>query len=249
MRTSLRSRIGATAALATAGVLLVAGPASAHVTVQPSTAAKGASDQTFSFRVPNEKDTASTTEVQVYFPADHPIPSVLADSTPGWKADITTTKLKTPIQTDDGAITDAVSAITWTGGSIAPGHYQDFTVDFGQLPSDADELDFKALQTYSDGTVVRWIQTAQAGQPEPANPAPVLRLTAAANGAGSDGTPAKGGATGAAAAPVTASGSTASSGDDSTARVLGAAGLVVGLLGVGFGFLGWRRGGSARNSE
>jgi hypothetical protein len=37
----------------------------------------------------------------------------------------------------------------------------------------------KTLQTYSDGTIVRWIDDTAAGQPEPEHPAPVLTLTAA----------------------------------------------------------------------
>jgi len=235
-RSTVKRRVGTVAAVAAAGVLLLAGPASAHVTVQPSTAVKGASDQTFSFRVPNEKDNASTTELQVFFPAADPIASVLVAPTPGWKASITNVKLATPIQTDDGAITNAVSEITWTGGSIAPGYYQDFTVDMGQLPSNTGSLTFKALQTYSDGTIVRWIQNEVPGQPEPANPAPVLTLTDAA---GSTGTaPAKPVPT--AAAKVSTS--------DTTARVLGGIGVVIGLLGVAFGFLGWRRGGNRSNA-
>ena len=238
MRTALRStgtarrRTATVAAVAAAGVLLLAGPASAHVTVQPSTAVKGASDQTFSFRVPNEKDNASTTELQVFFPTADPIASVLVAPTPGWKATITNVKLATPIQTDDGAITNAVSEITWTGGSIAPGYYQDFTVDMGQLPSNTGSLTFKALQTYSDGSIVRWIQSDVPGQPEPANPAPVLTLT---NAAGPSASP----------APVTTTAAPAASSSDTTARVLGGIGVVIGLLGVAFGFLGWRRGGNS----
>ncbi|MEY9965574.1 uncharacterized protein YcnI [Streptacidiphilus sp. MAP12-16] len=242
MTATAKRRVGTIGALAAAGVLLLVGSASAHVTVQPSSAAKGASDQAFSFRVPNEKDGATTTEVQVYFPTDHPIPSVLVNSMPGWKAAIATSKLKTPIQTDDGAITDAVSSITWTGGSIDPGHYQDFTVDFGQLPSDTDQLTFKALQTYSDGTVVRWIQPVQAGQPAPANPAPVLHLTSAIST-----TSTATSAPSAAAASAAKASAARASGSDTTARVLGGVGVVVGLLGVGFGFLGWRRGSATRS--
>jgi uncharacterized protein YcnI len=230
---AVRRRVGTVAAVAAAGVLLLAGPASAHVTVQPSTAVKGASDQTFSFRVPNEKDNASTIELQVYFPTATPIASVLVAPTPGWTASITSVKLATPIQTDDGAITNAVSEITWTGGKIAPGYYQDFTVDMGQLPSTTGSLAFKALQTYSDGTVVRWIQNEVPGQPEPANPAPVLTLTDAAPSSAP--APAK---------PSTTAAAPAASTSDTTARVLGGIGVLVGLLGVGFGFLGWRRGGN-----
>ncbi|MFF7636063.1 YcnI family protein [Kitasatospora sp. NPDC008050] len=224
----LPRRAAAAAALAAATVLLVAGPAAAHVTVQPSAAPKGAADQSFAFRVPNEDDTASTVKVELYFPTDHPIASALIAPVPGWTDQIQTTKLTTPIKTDDGDITDVVSEVTWSGGSIAPGHYQDFTLDFGQLPSDTDQLVFKALQTYSNGTVVRWIDTSQPGQPEPDHPAPTLKLTAAAADPDTSAAP---------AAPVRSA-----SADDSTARGLGIAGLVVGALGLGAAaFFGLRR--------
>lgn len=218
----------AAAALAAATVLLVAGPAAAHVTVQPSSAPKGAADQSFAFRVPNEDDTASTVKVELYFPTDHPIASALIAPVPGWTDQIQTTKLTTPIKTDDGDITDVVSEVTWSGGSIAPGHYQDFTLDFGQLPSDTDQLVFKALQTYSNGNIVRWIDTAQPGQPEPEHPAPTLKLTAAAADPADPAAP---------AAPTKSA-----SADDSTARALGIAGLVVGALGLAAAaFFGLRR--------
>lgn len=237
----LPRRAAALSALACATVLLVAGPASAHVTVQPSSAPQGASDQSFAFRVPNEDDTASTVKVELYFPTDHPIPSALLAPVPGWTDQIETTKLATPIKTDDGTITDVVSHVTWTGGSIAPGHYQDFTVDFGQLPTGTDQLVFKALQTYSNGTVVRWIDTTQPGQPEAEHPAPTLHLTAAVP---------DGDAASTSAAPSAAA-STRSAADDSTARSLGVAGIVVGVLGVLTGaVLGLRRrpGGSGGGS-
>ncbi|MCZ0987817.1 YcnI family protein [Streptomyces diastatochromogenes] len=229
-RTTLR-RAAAVTALAAAGVLAGAGIASAHVTVHPESYAKGATDGVLTFRVPNEEDGASTTKVQVFLPTDHPVLGVLVSPQDGWTAKVTDTKLKTPVKTDDGTITDAVSEITWTGGKIDPGHYEDFNVAFGQLPDDTDQLTFKTLQTYSDGKTVRWIEEAQQGGDEPENPAPVLKLTA--KGAESEG---GGASTASSAAPNSSdnsgsSKSTASS-SDSTARGLGAAGLIVGVLGL-----------------
>jgi uncharacterized protein YcnI len=205
--------------LAATGVLAAAGAAFAHVTVHPGSYEKGATDGTLTFRVPNEEDTAGTTKVQVFLPTDHPILSVLVTPEAGWTADVTTAKLKTPIKTDDGTITEAVSEITWTKGTIQPGQYQDFTVAFGQLPEDTDQLTFKTLQTYSGGKVVRWIGESQAGQAEPENPAPVLELAKAAVPAASSS---------ASKTTVTPAAATATS--DSTARGLGIAGLVVGVL-------------------
>ncbi|WP_329576768.1 YcnI family protein [Kitasatospora sp. NBC_01250] len=231
MTVTLKRRLAAATALAGAAVLLIAGPASAHVTVQPSSVAKDATDQTFAFRVPDEDDTASTVRVEVDFPLDHPIPSALVAPVPGWTDQIQTTKLATPIHTDDGDITDVVSQIVWTGGQIAPNHYQDFTVDFGALPDNTDQVVFKALQTYSNGNIVRWIDEQKPGQPEPDHPAPVLYLTSAP-------------ASSAPSAPSTA----AKSSSDATARGLGIAGIVVGVLGAVAGAVLGRRGRGADGS-
>ncbi|WP_427918611.1 YcnI family protein [Streptomyces sp. cg40] len=232
-RTTLR-RAGTVAALATAGVLAAAGVASAHVTVHPESYAKGATDGVITFRVPNEEDKASTTKVQVYLPTDHPVLGVLVTPQNGWTAKVTTSKLKTPVKTDDGTITDAVSEITWTGGKIGAGQFEDFNVAFGQLPDDTDQLTFKTLQTYSDGNVVRWIEEAAAGDDEPENPAPVLKLTAKESEDGDD-TPAASTSTAATATKTTSASSSSGSSSDSTARGLGIAGLIVGVLGLAAG--------------
>ncbi|WP_120728635.1 YcnI family protein [Streptomyces hundungensis] len=239
VRRALR-RTALAAALASAGVLAAAGVAFAHVTVHPGSYAKGATDGVLTFRVPNEEDNASTTKVQVFVPTDHPVLGVLVAPMPGWTAQVTTAKLKTPIKTDDGSITEAASEITWTGGKIDPGQYQDFNVAFGQLPDDTDQLSFKTLQTYSDGKTVRWIDEAKQGQPEPANPAPVLSLTKSAAG---DGGAASASPSVSPAAPKAA---TASS-SDGAARGLGIAGLVVGVLGLTAAVVAIRRG--RRSSE
>lgn len=220
MSTTLR-RAGAVTALAAVGVLTAAGAASAHVTVHPESYAKGATDGTLTFRVPDEEDSASTTKVQIFLPTDHPLLGVLVAPRDGWTAKVTDTKLKTPVKTDDGTITDAVSEITWTGGKIAAGQYEDFDVAFGQLPDDTGRLAFKALQTYSDGKTVRWIEEAAQGDEEPENPAPVVKLTAKEADGATAATPAK-----------SQDQETAADSSDSTARGLGIAGLIVGVLGL-----------------
>ncbi|MEU6371680.1 YcnI family protein [Streptomyces sp. NPDC046909] len=221
VRTTLR-RGALGAALAAAAVLTAAGAASAHVTVHPDSYAKGATDGALTFRVPDESDTASTTKVQLFLPTDHPLLGVVVSPHDGWTAEVTTSKLKTPVKTDDGTITDAVSEITWTGGKITPGQYEDFDVAFGELPDDTGELTFKTLQTYSDGKVVRWIEADEQGGEEAENPAPVVKLTAASDE--SEETPAP--------AVAADSDSASESASDSTARGLGAAGLGVGVLGL-----------------
>ena len=81
--------------------------------------------------------------------------------------------------TDEGdTLDEAVNTVTWTatGAGIAPGFFEQFQVSVG-LPADGDTLTFPALQTYSDGTVVRWIDPTTPGGAEPEHPAPTVTLT------------------------------------------------------------------------
>ena len=165
----------AVAALAAAALTALAVPASAHVTVKPDAVPKG-SFSVFSFSVPNESSTASTVKLEVTFPTDHPIAFVSVQPVPGWTWSAEKTTLAKPIESEGESITEAVSKITWSGGEIKPGEFQLFTVSAGPLPTDTKQVEFKAVQTYSDGTVVRWIEETPKGGEEPEFPAPVLKL-------------------------------------------------------------------------
>ncbi|CAO5248230.1 YcnI family copper-binding membrane protein [Frankia sp. AgKG'84/4] len=226
--------------VAATGVTVVATvlPASAHVTVQPSTAAPG-SYSTLVFKVPTEKDDASTTGLDVQLPTDNPIASVSVQPKAGWTYKVTKAKPSKPLTTDDGAVDEVVTRITWTAdpGSpgIKPGEFDTFTVSAGPLPEKADSIAFKALQNYSNGDVVRWVDVPQAGAAEPEHPAPTITLTSATATAGAEAAHTTGTAT-AAAAPQDS--------DDGTARTLGTVGIVVGALGLlvgGFGLARARR--------
>lgn len=229
-RTRALLRLPAVGVPAGAAVLLLAGSASAHVTVSPTSAPKG-SYSTVSFKVPNEEESADTTKVQVFFPAGEPLASVETEPVPGWTASVSKVRLARPITTDDGQVTEAVSSITWSGGRIRPGQFEQFPVSLGPLPTNASSLAFKALQTYGGDQVVRWIDLARPGAAEPAHPAPTLTLTAA-DGA-TDASPAA--ATGASASASPPGGS------DTTARILGIFGIVIGVVGAGYGVLAGRR--------
>lgn len=234
-------RAAVVGALAGASVLLVAGPASAHVSVDPQEAAKGGYS-TVDFKVPNEQDDASTVKVEVTFPTDHPLASVMPQPVPGWDIKVDKTKLDKPVEMHGEKITEAVSKVTWSGGKVGPGQFQQFPVSMGQLPEDSGQLVFKALQTYDNDDVVRWIEEPKEGADEPEHPAPVLKLTAA--GSESGGAPSDDAkAAGADSAPASTSDSASGSGDgsDTTARVLGVVGIVVGIAGVAFGVLAGRR--------
>jgi periplasmic copper chaperone A len=174
----------AAAAIVAIAVLVFAMPAFAHVTTDPPSAPKGG-EITLGFRVPNEETSADTTQFEIDLPTDHPLLGIDVESTPGWTAKITQVDLNRPVQTDDGAINQAVSRIVWVAGAgagIAPGQFQEFHILVQTLPKDTDQVVFKALQTYSDGTIVRWIDPVAAGQDEPDHPTPILTLTAPASG-------------------------------------------------------------------
>jgi uncharacterized protein YcnI len=217
---SLLKRSVLAAAAITGLTLAFAGPVYAHVTVNPNTATAGGYTKV-TFRVPNETDNADTTKIEVNLPADAPVASVSVKPVPGWDAVAVRSRLATPIKVHDAEITETVSKITWTaktGAAVKPGQFQEFDVSLGPLPA-AGRLVFKALQTYSDGSVVRWIDEPSTDGTEPEHPAPVLKLTAAAAPA-----PA------AAAAPATADG-----GDSGGLDTVGVLGLIAGLLALALG--------------
>jgi uncharacterized protein YcnI len=215
-----------------AALVLPAASAFAHVTVNPRSATQGSYTKV-AFRVPNEEDAANTTKLEVNFPPDHPIASVSVRPHPGWTYSVTKTKLANPITSDDGAISEAVTKITWTGGAIKPGEFDEFEVSLGPLPDDTDSLTFKALQTYSNGDIVRWIDEATPGGAEPDHPAPVLTLTKAAATDGS-----------AAASTTTTAPAAEKQGGEVAAKAGPSQSDVdranwFGLLGLGFGALGF----------
>ncbi|WP_406147420.1 YcnI family protein [Streptomyces sp. NBC_01012] len=237
------SRIALAGGVAASTVLLLAGTASAHVSVQPQGEAAKGGYATVNFKVPNERDNASTVKVEVSLPTDHPLASVSPQPVAGWKIKVTKSKLAEPLEVHGKKIDEAVSKVTWTADDdgIEPGFFEQFPLSVGQLPEDTDQLVFKALQTYSNKEVVRWIEEPTEGGEEPDTPAPVLTLTAPA--ADTDGAAAaddKGGAAEQTKETTTASDDT-SSDTDGTARVLGIVGIVVGAAGVAFGVLAGRR--------
>ncbi|MFJ3715654.1 YcnI family protein [Streptomyces sp. NPDC090057] len=240
------SRIAAATAVAGSAVLALSGPAFAHVSVQPEGSAAKGGYAVVDFKVPNERDDASTVKLEVNFPADHPLASVMPQPLPGWSVKVTKSKLDKPLTMHGEKIDEAVTKVTWTadGKGVEPGYFQKFPLSVGALPEDTDQLVFKAIQTYSDKEVVRWIEVPQEGQAEPENPAPVLELSAADDHHGTSAAADKAadetdGKTGQTAAAADSEG--AKSGSDTTARVLGVAGIVIGAAGVAYGVLAGRR--------
>ena len=162
---------------AVAALLALPAAASAHVTIQPKEQPAGGFT-VINVRVPNESDTESTTKVQLQMPDG--FLSASYQQVPGWKVEVTKEKLAEPLEIEGTEVDEQVSEITISGGEIGPGEFQDFPLSVKMPEADAGtELTFKALQTYTDGEVVRWI-----GAPDSDKPAPVVTLTAADGGHG-----------------------------------------------------------------
>jgi uncharacterized protein YcnI len=145
------------AAVSLVTVLAFAGPAFGHVEVKPESADHG-STTTFTFTVPNEQDNAKTVKVEIRFPESTSFATVTPLDVPGWTA------------------TSTAESVTWSGGAIAGEDKVDFAVTLGPAPASGESMTFKALQTYDNGDVVRWIDE-QTGAAEPPHPAPVVKLT------------------------------------------------------------------------
>jgi uncharacterized protein YcnI len=214
----MKIRTQIVAAVVVAAVLALAPAVGAHVTLQPSEAPAGGFTR-LDVRVPNERDNASTTKVVVQMPPG--FLSVSNEPVPGWDTELTMRKLDKPVEQFGEQVTEEVGRITFTAddaSAIQPGQFQDFGLSLA-VPEGkpGSMLTFKALQTYSNGEVVRWI-----GAPDSEEPAPQVELTAAEE----EGAPAP-----AAAQPAAPAGG----GEDDDGNGLAIVALVVGAAGLAAG--------------
>jgi uncharacterized protein YcnI len=163
-----------TSAVVAVVAALVAVPAAvAHVTLNPNEWEAGGFAR-FAIRVPNEQENADTIEVTVRFPQS--IISASFQPMPGWRRTIEMEPLDQPIEEEGERITEHIATVTWTGGRIRPGEFEEFGVSFQVPETPGEELAFPSLQTYSNGEVVRWT-----GPPDSDTPAPIVTVLAPAD--------------------------------------------------------------------
>jgi uncharacterized protein YcnI len=178
-------KIRAAPIAAALAALLVAAPvAAAHVTLNPREWEAGGFAK-FDVRVPNERDNADTTRVTLRFPEQ--VISASFQPVEGWQRTVKMARLDEPIDDEGEQITERIDTVTWSGGRIRPGEFQEFPVSF-QVPEEqpGTELAFPSNQVYSNGEVVRWI-----GPPDADTPAPIVAVLepAAEEGAAEEATP------------------------------------------------------------
>jgi uncharacterized protein YcnI len=178
--------LGTAVLTALAASVVVAGSASAHVSVSSQDAAPGGYGK-ITFRVPNESDTASTVGLRIQIPQEAALASLRTQPMPGWTATLTTADLDEPVDNHGQEISSYVSVVEFRaedGAGIAPGEFQEVALSGGPFPK-VDAVAFPTVQRYSDGSESAWIEPSVEGQAEPERPAPVLALAAAAGTGGS----------------------------------------------------------------
>lgn len=130
---------------------IFAGAASAHVTIGPKETSQGAYEM-FTVKVPSEKADVTTTKIQVLIPEEVNITRF--EPKPGWNYEIE----------KDSA--DKITSVIWTteGEGLSATEFGQFNMN-GKVGDEATEIVWKAIQTYSDGSVVEWVEAQEANSP------------------------------------------------------------------------------------
>jgi len=223
------------ATLLAAGMLLFPAYAQAHISLHPNTIPAGAF-ATLDVRVPGEQEGAYVTKVDVLFPPG--FTGVDYENVPGWSTKVIEQKLATPIKENGETINNDVSQIVWTWagplGKVNNNQFINFPLSLA-IPEDAagKPLEFRTVQTYSNGQVVHWIDPSLTAE----HPSPRINVTAKGGViqdiAGHEAGPEAGQTSAGQPAPVPAAATTTSGGASKglaiTALILGALGLIVGI--------------------
>ena len=161
--TARRLAVVCTAAGLAAG--LAAGPALAHVEVEATPARALATDALLSLTAEAESGTAGISGLRIQLPAGLvPADLRLASGPAGWR------------------LTGTAGVVTVSGPALPVGRSLRLGIRVRQLPDDR-QLVLKTIQSYTDGKQDAWIELPTASVPEPEQPAPIVRLQAAAPGA------------------------------------------------------------------
>lgn len=221
-------------------VLVMAPAADAHVTINPGEWEAGGFAR-FAIRVPTERPDASTRRVTVQLPEG--LFFVTFQPKPGWKRTVRMEQFDEPVELFGEPVEERVAEVTWEGGEIAPGEFDEFGVSARIPETPGERLLFPSIQEYSNGEVVRWIDP----DPEAEEPAPAVTvLPPADDGAAAGDTEQDEDAE--AAQEATGSGGdeaaapeAGDTGRTNLALGFGIAGLVAGLAALAVAFLRTRR--------
>jgi uncharacterized protein YcnI len=153
--------------VAAGGALVLAGSAFAHAEMSPPVVLAKAG-QMFTLAVPTEKESATTTRVELTPPSGFSIDSFAPS--PGWTREV---------QSTGSGEETTIQGVTWSGGKVP--HEEDAVFQFLASTDAAKTYEFKVRQTYSDGTVVDW-----SGPESSDNPAPTIEAKSSLGGGSSN---------------------------------------------------------------
>jgi periplasmic copper chaperone A len=164
--------------LAFAGALLfaTAGAALAHVTFEEPEAPAGGAYKAV-LRVGHGCEGAATTAIRVRIPdgviAAQPMPK------PGWTVETTVGAYAEPAELHGETLTEGVREISWSGGDLPDGFYDEFTFRARLTPGLAGETIYFPVVQECGEAANRWIEIPAEGQDaeELEEPAPALIVT------------------------------------------------------------------------
>lgn len=257
LRNRTMTRLGAAGAAAAFAGLLVAAPASAHVSPDVREVAAGSYNDV-QFGVGHGCEDSPTTSIEMQVPEQ--LNSVTPFVTPGWDISVETETLDEPIADSHGnEVTERDNVVTWTaqeGEALPDGQKIQFGLSF-QAPGDAEgeTMFFPTVQVCEEGTndwIAQWDGTGD----EPDYPAPAVAVIAgsgdghgsADDNAANEDDHADADAEGDSDESADAAGDGAATevaDDDDSSNALAVAALVIGLGGVALGGAAFARSGKS----
>jgi uncharacterized protein YcnI len=208
-----------------AGLLLFAGPASAHIEIQEGDQAAD-SYATLTFGVPHGCEESPTTKIRIQLPEN--VPTVTPYVNPNWDITFVKEQLDTPIDLGEGeSLTERITEVDFTARTPLPIGFADLLKLSVHIPKDAagTTLRFPTIQECEVGTT-EWTQIPEAGQDaeELPHPAPAVNVVAASAEGDHHGDDA--------AEASTTTSSDDDSDDGGSDRGLAIGGLVAGIVGI-----------------
>lgn len=186
VRTRHPRRVGALGLGAVLSVL-VAAPAAAHVTADPSATDAGGR-AIIDFRVPHGCDGQATEVLEVAIPAG--VLNVRPEQVAGWDATTEIGEYDEPATVHGEEVTEGVVTVAWTarsGNELTADQFRDFGIAVTYPDDEGAELVFPAIQTCVDGAEEAWIERSDDPDADLDHPAPRVTLTAPAHLRGADG--------------------------------------------------------------
>ena len=165
------------AVLVAAAAVLGSSAAFAHITLQDKQAPVGSSYKAV-LRVPHGCSGSATVALRVRIPSGFidvkPMPK------PGWKLEVVRGKYQTPVSARGTQVTEGVTEVDWSGGSLPDAFYDEFVLTgfIGDEASAGQAMYFPVVQECEKG-VSRWIEIPRDGtqvNDESSAPAPALKL-------------------------------------------------------------------------